>query len=41
MNLFKQNYGDEGFYSGEEAELSDKEHFEFTREEEVEIEEPH
>jgi hypothetical protein len=25
-NLFKQNYGDEGFYSGEEADLTDEEH---------------
>jgi hypothetical protein len=27
-NLFKQNYGDEGFYSGEEADLTDEEHSE-------------
>ena len=25
-NLFKQNYGDEGFYSGEEADLTDEEY---------------
>jgi hypothetical protein len=25
-NLFKQNYGEEGFYSGEEADLTDEEH---------------
>jgi hypothetical protein len=24
-NLFKNNYGDKGFYSGEEADLTDKE----------------
>jgi hypothetical protein len=35
VNLFKNNYGDEGFYSGEEAYLMDKEHSELTR-----IEEP-
>ena len=43
-NLFKQSYGplaqDEGFYSGEEAELSDKEYSEFARAKEVETEEP-
>jgi hypothetical protein len=27
-NLFKKNYGDEGFYSGEEADLTDEEHSE-------------
>jgi hypothetical protein len=27
-NLFKQNYEEEGFYSGEEADLTDKEHLE-------------
>jgi hypothetical protein len=27
-NLFKQNYGEEGFYSGEEADLTDEEHSE-------------
>jgi hypothetical protein len=25
-NLFKKNYGDEGFYSGEETDLTDEEH---------------
>jgi hypothetical protein len=25
-NLFKKNYRDEGFYSGEEADLMDEEH---------------
>jgi hypothetical protein len=25
-NLFKQNFGEEGFYSGEEAELTNEEH---------------
>jgi hypothetical protein len=38
-NLFKQNYGDEGFYSGEEADLTDEEHSEPTRAEEEEDEE--
>jgi hypothetical protein len=27
-NLFKQNYGEEGFYSGEEEDLMDEEHLE-------------
>jgi hypothetical protein len=27
-NLFKKNYGEEGFYSGEEADLIDEEHSE-------------
>jgi hypothetical protein len=27
-NLFKKTYGDEGFYSGEEADLTDKEYSE-------------
>jgi hypothetical protein len=27
-NLFKRNYGDEGFYSGEEADLTDEEYSE-------------
>jgi hypothetical protein len=38
-NLFKKNYGDEGFYSGEEADLIDKEHSEPIRAEEEEAEE--
>jgi hypothetical protein len=25
-NLFKKNYGDEDFYSGEEVDLTDEEH---------------
>jgi hypothetical protein len=29
-NMFKKNYGEEGFYSGEEAELTDEEHLEPT-----------
>jgi hypothetical protein len=33
-NLFKKNYGEEGFYSGEEADLTDEEHSEPTRAEE-------
>jgi hypothetical protein len=40
VNLFKQNYGDEGFYSGEEADLTDEEHSEPAREEERKAEEP-
>jgi hypothetical protein len=28
VNLFKQKYGDEGFYSGEEEYLTDEEHSE-------------
>jgi hypothetical protein len=27
-NLFKENYGEEGFYNGEEVDLTDKEHLE-------------
>jgi hypothetical protein len=38
-NLFKQNYGEEGFYSGEEVDLTDEEHSEPTRMEEGEVEE--
>jgi hypothetical protein len=30
-NLFKKNYGDEGFYSGEEADLTDEEYSESTK----------
>jgi hypothetical protein len=26
VNLFKKNYGDKGFYSGEEVDLTDEEH---------------
>jgi hypothetical protein len=37
VNLFKQNYGDEGFYSGEEAYLTDEEYSKFARTEEVQI----
>jgi hypothetical protein len=40
VNLFKQNYGDEGFYSGEEVELTDEENSEPAREEEEKVEEP-
>ena len=40
-NLFKKNYGEEGFYSGEEADLMDEEHSKPTREEEVKAKEPH
>jgi hypothetical protein len=34
--LFKKNYGEEGFYSGEEVDLTDEEHSEPTRIEEGE-----
>jgi hypothetical protein len=37
--LFKQNYGEEGFYSGEEVYLTGEEHPERTRTEEGEAEE--
>jgi hypothetical protein len=40
-NLFKKNYGDEGFYNGEVADLTHEEHSEPTREEEGKAEEPH
>jgi hypothetical protein len=40
LNLFKQTYGDEGFYNGEEADLTDEEHSEFVRVEEGKAEEP-
>jgi hypothetical protein len=40
VNLFKKNYGDEGFYSGEEADLKDEEHSESAREEEGKVKEP-
>jgi hypothetical protein len=33
-NLFKKNYREEGFYSGEEAYLTDEEHSERTKTEE-------
>jgi hypothetical protein len=39
-NLFKKNYRDEGFYSGEEAHLIDEEHSESARTEEPHREEP-
>jgi hypothetical protein len=38
-NLFKKNYREEGFYSGEEAYLTDEEHSEPTEEEEGQAEE--
>jgi hypothetical protein len=40
VNLFKKNYRDEGFYSGEEADLTDEEHSEPTGTEEGKAEEP-
>jgi hypothetical protein len=39
-NLFKQNYGDEHFYSGEEVDLMDEEHSEPAREKEWKAKEP-
>jgi hypothetical protein len=39
-NLFKQNYGDEGFYSGEEENLTDEENSKSARAEEGKVEEP-
>jgi hypothetical protein len=39
-NLFKKNYRDEGFYSGEEEDLTDEENSESTRVEEGKDEEP-
>jgi hypothetical protein len=41
VNLFKQNYEDEGFYSGEEENLTYTENLEPAREEEEKDEEPH
>ena len=38
-NLFKKNYGEEGFYSGEEADLTDKENSQPARTEEGKDEE--
>jgi hypothetical protein len=40
-NLFKKNYGDEGFYSGEEVYLTNEEHLEPARAEEGATKEPH
>jgi hypothetical protein len=40
VNLFKKNYGDEGFYSGEEADLTDEEHSEEGKVAEPRQEEP-
>jgi hypothetical protein len=40
VKLFKKNYGDEGFYSGEEADLIEEEHSESAREKEGKVEEP-
>jgi hypothetical protein len=37
--LFKQNYGEEGFYSGDEVDLTDEEHPEPTRTKEGKAEE--
>ena len=38
-NIFKKNYGDEGFYSGEEADLTDEEHSQSVRTKEVQTKE--
>jgi hypothetical protein len=38
--LFKKNYGDEGFYSREEVDLTDEEHSEPVRAKEGKYEEP-
>jgi hypothetical protein len=38
-NMFKQNYEEEGFYSGEEVDITNEEHSEPTRTEEEEAEE--
>jgi hypothetical protein len=38
-NLFKKNYGDKEFYSGEEVDLTDEEHLESARTREVQTEE--
>ena len=39
-NLFKKNYGDEGFYSGDEADMMDEEHSKPVGTEEGKVEEP-
>ena len=40
-NLFKKNYGEEGFDNGEEADLTEEEHLEPTRAEEEATKELH
>jgi hypothetical protein len=40
-NLFKKNYGEDGFYSGEEADITDEEHSKPTETEEGKVEELH
>jgi hypothetical protein len=40
-NLFKKNYEDEGFYSGEETDLTNEEHSKSTRTKEVQTDELH
>jgi hypothetical protein len=40
-NLFKQNYGEGSFYSGEEADLTDEDQSEPVREKEGKAKEPH
>jgi hypothetical protein len=40
-NLFKKNYGNEGFYSGQEEDLTDENHSEPIRAKEGRDEEPH
>jgi len=39
VKLFKINYGDEGFYNGEEVDLTNEEYSDSTRREEVEAKE--
>jgi hypothetical protein len=41
VNLFNKKYGDDEFYSGEEADLIDEEHSESAQTEEVQTEELH
>jgi hypothetical protein len=40
VNLFKKNYGDEGFYSGEEEDLTNEENSKFVGIKEGKTEEP-
>jgi hypothetical protein len=40
VNLFKKNYENKGFYSGEEEDLTDEDNLESAREEEGKVEEP-
>jgi hypothetical protein len=40
-NLFKKNYGEEGFYSEEEVDMTNEEHSKTSRIEEGKAKEPH